>query len=323
MDVIGVYSAGIKEVVASCGTALTNQQVRTIRRHADTVVVNFDPDTAGANAAERAIQLFLDEGLRVRVVALEGGLDPDEYVKQKGADAYRAKIDGASSYFHWLADRARARFDMRSAEGRMDALKFLLPAIQKLSDEIERAAVAHDVASYLGVDAGLVLERFKRAASERRAAPPRSEPRPAVPALERILLNALISSEEARAASLPRLSAALTESMMIREILDALRNLTGSGAAVTVSALDSRLTGSAQALLHEIVTADEIGDSPSPVDQAEACLRRLEMDFKRRQVDQLRVQVRTAEREGRAEEALRWMSELSRLERDVQGASGG
>jgi DNA primase len=323
MDVIGVYSAGIKEVVASCGTALTNQQVRTIRRHADTVVVNFDPDTAGANAAERAIQLFLDEGLRVRVVALEGGLDPDEYVKQKGADAYRAKIDGASSYFHWLADRARARFDMRSAEGRMDALKFLLPAIQKLSDEIERAAVAHDVASYLGVDAGLVLERFKRAASERRAAPPRSEPRPAVPALERILLNALISSEEARAASLPRLSAALTESMMIREILDALRNLTGSGAAVTFAALDSRLTGSAQALLHEIVTADEIGDSPSPVDQAEACLRRLEMDFKRRQVDQLRVQVRTAEREGRAEEALRWMSELSRLERDVQGASGG
>src|SRR6202790_1103213 len=79
MDVIGVYAAGIKEVVASCGTALTNGQVRTMHRHADTVVVNFDPDMAGANATEKAIQLLLDEGLHVRVVALDGGLDPAEY----------------------------------------------------------------------------------------------------------------------------------------------------------------------------------------------------------------------------------------------------
>src|SRR5690349_12529208 len=81
MDVIGVYASGIKEVVASCGTAITNGQVRTMHRHADTVVVNFDPDTAGANATERAIQLLLDEGLHVRVLALDGRLDPDEYCK--------------------------------------------------------------------------------------------------------------------------------------------------------------------------------------------------------------------------------------------------
>src|SRR6202051_4294764 len=112
MDVIGVYAAGVKEVVASCGTALTNTRVRALHRHADTVVVNFDPDDAGANAAERAIQLLLDEGLHVKVLAFAGGagdathakLDPYEYVKQFGADAYRAQLDSASSYFHWLAD---------------------------------------------------------------------------------------------------------------------------------------------------------------------------------------------------------------------------
>jgi DNA primase len=70
MDVIGVWAAGVKEAVASCGTALTEAQVRAMHRHADTVVVNFDPDTAGANAAERALQLLLDEGLHVRVLAL-------------------------------------------------------------------------------------------------------------------------------------------------------------------------------------------------------------------------------------------------------------
>src|SRR5579862_4465306 len=215
MDVIGVYAAGIKEVVASCGTALTNTQVRALHRHADTVVVNFDPDDAGANAAERAIQLLLDEGLHVKVLAFGGGsgdatnekLDPYEYVKRFGAEAYRAQLDGASSYFHWLADRARARFDMRGADGRMDAFKFLLPAVQKISDKLERAAVASDLAGYLGVEPGLILDQFKRAATDRHvlgqvagrnssnpaSGPvPNGAPRVQVPAVERILLNALL-----------------------------------------------------------------------------------------------------------------------------------
>src|SRR6185312_10858741 len=177
MDVIGVYAAGVKEVVASCGTALTNTQVRALHRHADTVIVNFDPDDAGANAAERAIQLLLDEGLHAKVLAFGGGagdathekLDPYEYVKRFGAEAYRAQLDSASSYFHWLADRARGKFDMRGADGRMDAFKFLLPAVQKISDKLERAAVASDLAGHLGVEPGLVLEQFKRAATDRHA----------------------------------------------------------------------------------------------------------------------------------------------------------
>src|SRR5207247_8421094 len=143
-----------------------------------------DPDVAGANAAERAIQMLLDEGLHVRVLALDGGLDPDDYIKQNGAEAYQARLDAASGYFHWLADRARGKFDMRSAEGRMDAFKFLLPSVQKISDKLERAAVANDMASYLGVEASLVLDQFRRAATERRAQAPPARPRIAIPALE-------------------------------------------------------------------------------------------------------------------------------------------
>lgn len=135
MDVIGVYSAGVSEVVASCGTALTNSQVRAMRRHSDTVVINFDPDTAGTNAAEKAIQLLLDEGLHVKVVTLDGGLDPAEYVKRNGIDAYLAKLEGASGYFSWLAGRARVKFDMRSSEGRSDAFRFLLPAVASLRSD--------------------------------------------------------------------------------------------------------------------------------------------------------------------------------------------
>jgi DNA primase len=334
MDVVGVYSAGVKEVVASCGTALTNAQVRAIHRHADTVIVNFDPDDAGSNAAERAIPLLLDEGLHVKVLTLTGAngeqhakLDPDEYVKLNGAEAYRAKLDTASGYFHWLADRARVRFDMRTTDGRMDAFKFLLPAVQRIPDKLERAAVANDLAGYLGVDAGLVLDQFRRAATDRRApgqsgAPgqgvaPRAEPRIQVPAIERILLNALISSESTRQEILPRLLATITAQFVSRELFDALRQMAAAG-PVSFAELDARLDDPGRALLHEIVAADEMGDDAECLAQAEACLLRIEKDFSRRRIDELRTRIKAAEREGRMEEVMQLYAELHRLQQEVK-----
>jgi DNA primase len=322
MDVIGVYAAGIKEVVASCGTALTNGQVRTMHRHADTVVVNFDPDTAGANATERAIQLLLDEGLHVRVLALDGGLDPDEYCKQNGAETYRAKLDGASTYFHWLADRARARFDMKTSDGRVAAFKFLLPAVQKISDKLERAAIANDLASYLGVDPGLVLDQFKKSAADRRAPAMQQQPGKAIPLPERILLNAFLSSDQAREELLPRLVAEMTETFVTREVFEELRAAAEENSSFSYTALEARLEPTARELLRDAVTADDsLGESVS-FEQAQNCLRRLEGDLRKKQVVELRARVKSAEREGRVDEALSWMAELSRLERESRGTFG-
>jgi DNA primase len=108
MDAIGVTAAGFRGVVASCGTSLTTQQVQALKRHTQKIVVNFDPDAPGANAAERSISLLLEEGMQVRIMELDGGLDPDEYCKQRGAAAYQERLEGAKGYFYWLADRARA-----------------------------------------------------------------------------------------------------------------------------------------------------------------------------------------------------------------------
>jgi DNA primase len=321
MDVIGAYSAGVKEVAASCGTALTPPQVRTLHRLADTVVVNFDPDAAGANATEKAIQLLLDEGLHVRVLALEGGLDPDEYVKQNGAEVYRSRVESAGGYFHWLADRARARFP-KTAEGRADAFKFLLPVVQQIQDKIERAGVAGEIASYLGVDQGLVLDQFKRSAMERRApdsrAPKPSQARPAIPAMERILLGALLGSDSARAEVLPQLAASMTADFSTWAIFEALRQVEGLTGPAAFAALEARVDPVSQALLHELAAADTTNDEESSLKQAQACLQRLHSDLKKRQVDQLRARVKAAEREGRMEEALRLMGELHQLEREIK-----
>lgn len=325
MDVIGVYAAGVREVVASCGTALTNAQARTMHRHADAVILNFDPDTAGENAAERAIQLLLDESLQVRVLSLGGGepgakLDPDEFVKRFGPEAYRAKLEGAAGYFHWMADRARGKFDMRAAEGRVAAFKFLLPAVNKVHDKLERAAVVSDLASYLGVEASMVLDQFRRSANERQGSTP-APVRVVVPASERILIDALLASARVREEILPQIRTDMVEGFVTREVIEAFRQLEGGDPARLFAALEGRLSESSRALLHEALAADhtEEGlDEDVAWDRAKACLDRLQLDSRKRRVASLKAEVKVAERDGRVKEALSLYGELEQLERELR-----
>ncbi len=213
MDVIGASQAGVAEVVASCGTALTVEQIRAMKRHSLNLHLNFDPDSAGAKASERSIKLLLDESMKVRIVELEGGLDPDEYCKQHGAEAYGQRIAGAKTYFYWLADRARTKFNMREPQGRMDAFQSLVPAIQDLSDKIARATYAIDLAGYLGVEPGMVQEHFRKAFATTGSTARLLRKIDPTRATDRILLPLLVNDAEARA-----------------QLVDHLRDLPGAAA---------------------------------------------------------------------------------------------
>jgi len=138
-----------------------------------------------------------------------------------------------------------------------------------------------------------------------------------VPAVERILLNALLSSEAIREQILPQLPAELTTGFVSLEIIDALRHMAEAG-PVNFAALDARLSEPGRALLHDIVSADEISDEAEFLAQAEACLKGLKSSFQRRQMEEVRARIRTAEREGNLKEALHWMTELQRVEQEVK-----
>ena len=315
MDAIGLYTAGIREVVASCGTALTPTQVRGLKRHAESVVVNFDPDAAGSNAAERSIQMLLDESIRVRVLELDQDLDPDEYVKQNGAEAYRARLDKAPGYFEWLAGRARKRFDIRSGEGRRDALKFLLPSIQRVSDKLERAAITGEVAELLGVEQGLVLEQFRRVAVERRGEV-RARPASSAPPIERILLRSILADEDTGRKILPRLAEipAVGRFHTCR-IFETLVNMGAAGERVQFAGLEARLAENDRALLHEVISADEMGDESAGLEPALACVETLASLDREARIRDLKESIKRAEREGSLKEALQGMEELTRLEK--------
>jgi DNA primase len=291
--------------------------VRALKRHSDKIVVNFDPDAAGSNAAERSVQMLLEEGLRVRVLVLEGGLDPDEFVKQSGAVRYREVLEKAPGYFHWLAGRARARFDMHSAQGRVSALQALLPAIQHVGDKLERAAIAAEVAGLLGVETGLVLDHFKKAAAGRIERPIESAG-PALRAVEKILLNSLLLRKEIRGDIIPQLrSMPQISHFGAARVFQSLFALYDRQPDFRLADLEARLEESDRRLFATAVFADEIAEEGYTLEQAQACLRRLEQEDRESQRTTLRMRVKEAERAGDLPEALRLAEELSQL-RDVR-----
>ena len=168
MDCITAYMAGFQNVLATSGTAFTEMQVRLLSRYTKRLFVNFDPDTAGANAAEKSIALLTEEDFEVMVVTLEGGLDPDRFIRERGIEAYVAAVKGAKRHSDYLIDRAMQLFPSRTAEGKSKALNYLLPHIRRMPNRIVRDEFASDAAQKLGIDSALVREELKQAARKRR-----------------------------------------------------------------------------------------------------------------------------------------------------------
>ena len=130
--------------------------------------INFDPDTAGANAAEKSIALLTEEDFEVRVVTLEAGLDPDRFIRERGIKAYVGAVEGARRHSDYLIDRAMQLFPPRTAEGKSKALNYLLPHIRRMPNRIMRDEFASDAAQKLGIDSALVREELRQAARKRR-----------------------------------------------------------------------------------------------------------------------------------------------------------
>jgi DNA primase len=168
MDCISVFLRGIQNVIATSGTAFTEQQVALLRRHTSNVVVNFDPDAAGANAAEKSISLLTEEGFTLKLVTLDDGLDPDRFIRERGIPAYTAAIRGARRQSDYLIERARTAFPGASAEAKVKAMNFLLPHIRRMPEKLARDQFAADAAQKLGIDSAVLREELRQAALRRR-----------------------------------------------------------------------------------------------------------------------------------------------------------
>lgn len=199
MDAIAVARAGVGNVVASCGTSLAEPQIKLLSRFTQRVVVNFDPDAAGQAATERSVILLLEKEFDVRVLALPGGADPDKFIKEQGIEAYKKLLLQSPPYLDYLITRAK-KMDRTTAEGKVAALNFLMPYVQRLPDRLLRSEWATRIASELRVDEPVLREALRRAATERRSeVKPKAELlTPAVKRAERQLIRMLFEADEFR-----------------------------------------------------------------------------------------------------------------------------
>jgi DNA primase len=196
MDCISVYAAGFHNVIASSGTAFTEIQAKLLGRFSKNVVVNFDPDTAGARATERTLGLLVEEEFNIRVLTLETGFDPDLFIRRKGKDAYGAALKNSQKYFDYLIDRARAMFPARNADSKVKAVNHLLPHIQRVPSRIVRDELAMEISQKLGIDSAVLRQELKHAATSRSATQVKAPTEMQITGAERVLIRALASATQ-------------------------------------------------------------------------------------------------------------------------------
>src|SRR5271156_3896679 len=196
MDCISVYAAGFHNVIASSGTAFTELQARLLGRFSKNVVVNFDPDTAGAKATERTLGLLVEEEFQIKVLTLEAGFDPDLFIRRKGKDAYGEALKRSQRHFDYLIERTQNQFPIRTAEGKVKALNHLLPHIQRVPSRIVRDELAREISQKLGIDSAVLRQELKHAAANRSTATLKANVEAQVTDAEKLLIRALTSAGE-------------------------------------------------------------------------------------------------------------------------------
>jgi DNA primase len=271
MDAIAVARAGIGNVVASCGTSLAEPQIKLLSRFTQRIVVNYDPDTAGQAATERSLTLLLEKEFDVRVLALPGGADPDKFIKEKGVEAYAKLLTQSPPYLDYLIGRAR-QMDRTTAQGKVAALNFLMPYVQRLPNRLLRSEWATRIASELRVDEPVLREALRIAANERRSEvkPKAMLLTPAVKRAERQLIKMLFEAAEFRERLAQEIAGAnLHHGLETRNIFEALILGLAAGEIPDASAIGSRLEDKDRRLIFEIL----FESLPEGTwDDAESCL---------------------------------------------------
>jgi DNA primase len=233
-DCLSLHQNGIENVVASCGTSLTQKQVDLMARYVPEVVMNYDPDAAGQNAMRRSIDLLLARNLRVRILKLPGNLDPDDFVRKEGNATYSKLLAAAPYFWQYLMVEAGRRFDLQDPALKAAAVRDVLEPVAKIQDRVERLEVAKAIADGFKVPETLVLERLNLTARGPEVAFPsrRSGTLPVskkLPEAEKQLIQALIQDPKAGEALIPLQDSEFWQGVwswpVVRRLLDSPANL--------------------------------------------------------------------------------------------------
>jgi DNA primase len=339
MDCISVFAAGFHNVIASSGTAFTELQAKLLGRFSKNAVVNFDPDTAGAKATERTLGLLIEEEFNIKVLTLEQGFDPDLYIRRKGKEAYGEALRGSQKYFDYLIDRARNQFPLRSPEGKVKAVNYLLPHIQRVPSRIVRDELAQEIAQKLAIDSTVLRQELRHVAAERSASNVKSSAEAHITDAERLLIRALASSQQMQAnteyssgrdgvdeefdpcrqAHYVLQNEALHRGLATESLIEALLNAGSEFADVT----EIQCSESERRMLASILFKEEEQLTAEALEGATRALRRIHLRRKQEQVQRELKRPGVSDDRVRMKELLAEVERISRALRDPNLAENG
>ncbi len=326
MDVIGCHQAGVKNTVASLGTALTSEQARLVRRHTSNVYILYDADVAGENATLRGLEIFLEEGMEVRIVRLAEGHDPDSFILKFGIEMFRKALSEAKSLFDYKLALLKQKFDPKSVEGRVKIANEMVGLFSKVKNEILLSAWTLDLARQLGISEAAVKAEIEKSKGgrDRRPAAAMPAPRPladiGTPArltggagltAEKILLGLMLEESSLLARGKERLSGKDFQDPVVRRIVE---KMFTTEAIQSVSGWMNTFED-AEAAETLAMAASEAEKAPEKKKAFEDCLLWMERSRLEATRDDLRTQIVEAHRLGdqsRIHQLLQDFTELNK-----------
>ncbi len=297
LDFIIPYQAGIRNIIATLGTALTVDQVKLFKRFANTVIMVYDPDEAGEAASLRNLDLFISEDVNVYIAELSSGLDPDSYIRKFGAEDFLKLIKSSKNIFEYKLDKLANRFNIKTTHGKANIAGEMLPTIAKINNAVLKSDLMKKLAERLSVDEEALrieLKKVKPDYAERRLVTNPLEVREHAASAEIMVLALLLGGDDLVERIKNALSPEEFKSSSVRDVVSLVFKLYKEHEKISAARLINHLGNDSEAatLIPEAVNLlDMVVDTGKVLDD---CIARIKKDNIKDQLGRLQEAIRTA-----------------------------
>jgi DNA primase len=302
LDLISLWQAGIHNVVATLGTALTVEHVRVLKRYAESVVMVYDGDSAGVNAALRSLDVFLEEEMPVRVMILPEGMDPDDTVQKEGKEAFLNRVFNAEDIFDFKWHIFEKRYSVKDSAGMARLSSEMLDLILKVKNNVVRDRYVADLASRLGVRDEAIRQEILKVEKQKNKFVTNEKEEPKVVQKnnlfpeEKLLLSCVLQNTDLLEEALTHISPELFQEEVLRSLWIQLKQFAAEVQNEKHFPVE-RFVRWIQSPLYLQCLSDLLSMEGSPDGRRmfEDCLRRMKQRALTKQMEQLRLQIKQAE----------------------------
>jgi DNA primase len=318
LDFISPYQEGFKNIVASLGTALTLDQVRLLKRYTHNVAMVYDADDAGELATLRTLDIFIEEGLNVKVVSLPEGFDPDLFVRKNGIENFRAKIEQAENLFDYKLRILKARYNPKEIEGKAKISLEMLSTINRFKNAILKSEYIKRLAQELNIQEDALLQELKKIKADRLYLEPQQEPLKKkvlnINPTEKLLIKLMLEEAELIERIRERLEPTDFQDGRISRIVSIMFDLVSQGKGVEPHKLINQFEDDEdirQFICESTLLPEFVSENKEKI--IDDCIQRLKSERLRLKKQHLHEQIKTAQNLGDEEKLQRLIEEFHHL----------